>query len=171
MCPYVNGWFVNDSPAVSAPLRPGGLDKSTDRRRLASTTILWSRLLHKRGREVNRRDCRWHETCGLPPVTMDNDVKHRIGSFHYERAIILTHDQQLPRLRIGNPIVDAIVAASGIPVHGTTFTNIAGDHVGAPCAPSYTANNGHDARPLVTNATITWSRPICCFEVIFLTAG
>lgn len=164
---YVSGsaGSHNDVLAVSGATTPGGpvapiavtgytydfvVEASADKRgRVVSQTIV-------DGTNV------WATT-----QTMDNDVN--TGFTYYERGHNFNTINNLP-FTYGNPIVDAIAQASGIPVHGTTFTNIAGDHV-YTMAPSYTANNVTMLSPLVTNATITLVTPTAASALSFLTAA
>ena len=70
----------------------------------------------------------------------------------------------------GVPSIDAIARASGIPYHGTTFTNGAGDHI-FTMAPDYTTNCAVWLSPVITNATITLVTPTAASALSFLDAA
>jgi hypothetical protein len=70
----------------------------------------------------------------------------------------------------GNPTVNAIAQASGIPVHGSTFTNAAGDH-SYTMAPDYTTNDVVWVSTVISNATITLVTPKAYYALSFLDAA
>jgi hypothetical protein len=100
-------------------------------------------------------------------ITYDNDVNS--GFTFYERG----HDFNMINngpVTPTNPVVTAIAQASGIPVHGTTFSNPAGDH-SYTMAPSYTTNDVVWVSPVVSNATITLVTPAAYTALSFLDAA
>lgn len=99
--------------------------------------------------------------------TMDNDGN--TGFAFYEKGYNFNLINNLP-YTYGNPGVDAIAQSSGIPRHGTTFTNATGDHV-FTMAPDYTTNDVVWLSPTVTNATITFVTPTAASALSFLDAA
>jgi hypothetical protein len=99
--------------------------------------------------------------------TMDNDAN--TGFAFYERGYNFNLINNLP-FTYGNPAVDAVAQASGIPPHGSTFTNAAGDHI-YKMAPDYTTNDVVWVSPTVTNATITLVTPTAATALSFLSAA
>ena len=99
--------------------------------------------------------------------TMDNDGN--TGFAFYEKGYNFNLINNLP-FTYGNPAVDAVAQASGIPPHGSTFTNAAGDHV-FKMAPDYTTNDVVWISPTVTNATITLVTPTAASALSFLCAA
>lgn len=100
-------------------------------------------------------------------TTMDNEVN--TGFTFYEKG----HDFNMINngpVTPTNPVVTAIAQASGIPVHGTSFTNAAGDHA-YTMAPDYTTNDVVWVSPLITNATITLVTPAAYTALSFLDAA
>jgi len=88
-------------------------------------------------------------------ITMDNELN--TGFCFYEKG----HDFNMINngpVNPTNPVVVAIAQASGIPVHGSTFTNASGDHA-YTMAPDYTTNDVVWLSPVITNATITLVTP------------
>jgi hypothetical protein len=102
-------------------------------------------------------------------VTMDTDVGVNTGFTFYERGHDFNMINNGPVI-YGNPVVDAIAQASGIPVHGSTFTNAAGDH-SYTMAPDYTTNDVVWISPNFSNATITLVTPKAYFALSFLDAA
>src|ERR1043166_5375549 len=100
-------------------------------------------------------------------VTMDSDAN--TGFTFYEKG----HDFNMINngpVMYGNAIVDSIAQASGIPVHGTTFTNAGGDH-NFTMAPNYTTNDVVWVSPAISNATITLVTPTAASALSFLDAA
>lgn len=102
-------------------------------------------------------------------VTMDNELGNNTGFTFYERGYDFNMINNGPVI-YGNPTVNAIAQASGIPVHGSTFTNAAGDH-SYTMAPDYTTNDVMWVSPVVTNATITLVTPKAYTALSFLDAA
>ena len=102
-------------------------------------------------------------------VTMENDLGNNTGYTFYERGHDFNMINNGPVI-YGNPTVNAIAQASGIPVHGSTFTNAAGDH-SYTMAPDYTTNDVVWVSPVVTNATITLVNPQAYYALSFLDAA
>ncbi len=100
-------------------------------------------------------------------TTMDND--QNTGFTFYEKGYNFNLINNLPFV-YGVPAIDAICQNSGIPPHGSTFTNAAGDHI-YTMAPSYTANDVVSLSPVVTNATITLVTPTAASALSFLCAA
>lgn len=100
-------------------------------------------------------------------VTMDNELGNNTGFTYYEKGHDFNMINNGPVI-YGNPTVNAIAQASGIPVHGTTFTN--GTH-SYTMAPDYTTNDVVWISPVVTNATITLVTPTAYFALSFLDAA
>jgi hypothetical protein len=87
--------------------------------------------------------------------TYDNDVN--TGFTFYEIGHdfnVINNGPNYPN----NPVVLAIAKASGLPWHGSTFTNAAGDHA-YKMAPDYTTNDVVWVNPVITNTTITLVTP------------
>jgi hypothetical protein len=100
-------------------------------------------------------------------ITMDNELN--TGFCFYEKG----HDFNMINngpVTPTNPVVTAIAQASGIPVHGSTFTNASGDHAYTMAA-SYTTNDVVWVSPVVTNATITLVTPQAFTALSFLDAA
>ncbi|MFO1513151.1 MAG: hypothetical protein U1F83_09605 [Verrucomicrobiota bacterium] len=97
--------------------------------------------------------------------TMDNDGN--TGFCWYEKGHDINMINNGPII-YGNPTVDAIARASGLPTHGTTFTNGAYSFT---MAPDYTANNVVWVSTVVTNATITFATPTLSSALSFLCAA
>lgn len=97
--------------------------------------------------------------------TMDNDGN--TGYCWYERGHNINMINNGPVI-YGDPTVNAIARASGIPVHGTTFTN--GDY-SFTMAPDYAANNVVWSSPTVPNATMTLVTPTAASALSFLCAA
>jgi hypothetical protein len=100
-------------------------------------------------------------------ITMDNDAN--TGFCFYEKG----HDFNMINngpVTPTNPVVTAIAQASGIPVHGSTFTNASGDHA-YTMAPDYTTNDVVWVSPVITNATITLVTPQAFTALSFLDAA
>lgn len=97
--------------------------------------------------------------------TMDNDAN--TGFCFYEKGHDFNAINNGP-LVYGVPAIDAIAQASGIPVHGTTFTN--GDH-SFTMPPDYTVNDAVWVSPTVANATITFVTPTAATALSFLDAA
>jgi hypothetical protein len=97
--------------------------------------------------------------------TMDNDVN--TGFCFYEKGHDFNMINNGPVI-YGVPAINAIAQASGIPVHGTTFTT--GDH-SFTMAPDYTVNDVVWVSPTVTNATITLVTPTAASALSFLSAA
>lgn len=164
---YVSGssGSHNDVLAVSGATTPGGpvapiavtgytydfvVEASADKRgRLLSQTI------------VNSTNV-WATT-----QTMDNDGN--TGFCFYEKGYDYNTINNGPFI-YGVPTIDAIAQASGLPYHGSTFTNGAGDHV-FTMAPNYNANDVVWVSPTVTNATITFVTPTAASALSFLDAA
>jgi hypothetical protein len=99
--------------------------------------------------------------------TYDNDAN--TGFTYYEKGYNFNLINNLPFI-YGVPAIDAIAQASGIPNHGATFTNTAGDHI-YTMAPSYTTNDVVWLSPVVTNATINLVTPTAASALSFLCAA
>jgi hypothetical protein len=99
--------------------------------------------------------------------TMDNDAN--TGFTFYERGHDFNMINNGPVI-YGDALVNSIAQKSGIPVHGTTFTNAAGDHV-YTMAPDYTVNDVVWGSPTVPNATITLVTPTAASSLSFLDAA
>ena len=100
-------------------------------------------------------------------VTMDNEFGNNTGYTYYEQG----HDYNMINngpVIYGDPTVNAIAQASGIPVHGSTFTN--GNH-SYTMAPDYTTNDVVWISPVITNATITLVTPTAFYALSFLDAA
>lgn len=100
-------------------------------------------------------------------VTYDNDTD--TGFTFYERG----HDFNMINngpVNPNNPVVVAIAQASGIPVHGSTFSTPAGDH-SYTMAPDYTTNDVVWVSPVVSNATMTLVTPAAYTALSFLDAA
>ena len=93
-------------------------------------------------------------------VTMDNDFGTNSGFTYYEKGHDFNMINSGGSVLYGydNPTAKAVAQASGIPVHGSTFTDAAGDH-SFTMAPDYTVNDVIWISPTVTNATITLVTP------------
>lgn len=120
----------------------------------------------KRGRVVSQvivdATNQWATT-----VTYDNDLN--TGFTFYEKG----HDFNMINngpVTPTNPVVTAIAQASGLPVHGSTFSNPAGDHT-YTMAPSYTTNDVVWLNTIVSNATITLVTPTAFTALSFLDAA
>ena len=162
---YVSGsaGSHNDILAVSGATTPGGLvnpiavtgythdfvvEASADKRgRIVTSTII-------DGTNV------WATT-----QTMETDVN--TGYAWYEKGHDYNTINNLP-FTYGDPTVDAIAQASGLPVHGTTFTT---GNYSFTMAPDYTANNVVWVSPVITNATITPVTPTAAAALSFLCAA
>jgi hypothetical protein len=99
--------------------------------------------------------------------TMDNDAD--TGFAFYEKGHNFNLINNGPVI-YGVPAIDAIAQASGIPLHGSTFTNVSGDHV-YTMAPDYTTNDVVWISPTITNATITFVTPTAATALSFLDAA
>ena len=100
-------------------------------------------------------------------VTMDSDLD--TGFTFYERG----HDFNMINngpVTPTNPVVTAIAQASGLPVHGTTFTNASGDHA-YTMAPDYTTNCVVWVSPIYSNATVTLASPAAYTALSLLCAA
>jgi hypothetical protein len=100
-------------------------------------------------------------------ITMDNELN--TGFCFYEKGHDFNMINNGPVI-YGNPTINAIAQASGIPVHGSTFTNASGDHAYTMAA-SYTTNDVVWVSPVVTNATITLVTPAAYTALSFLDAA
>jgi hypothetical protein len=120
----------------------------------------------KRGRVVSQKIIdgtnAWATT-----ITMDNEAN--TGFTFYEKGHDFNMINNGPVI-YGDPVVNAIAQASGIPVHGTTFFNPAGDH-SYTMAPDYTTNDVVWLSPVITNATITLVTPAAYTALSFLDAA
>ncbi|MDB6109856.1 MAG: Immunoglobulin I-set domain protein [Pedosphaera sp.] len=153
----------NDIIAVSGATTPGGPVAP-----IAVTGYTYDFVVEasaaKRGRVVSQTIVAgtnvWATT-----QTMDNE--NNTGFCFYEKGHDVNAINNGP-LIYGNPAVDAIAQASGIPVHGTTFTN--GDH-SFKMAPDYTVNDVVWLSPAITNATITLTTPTAASALSFLDAA
>lgn len=162
---YVSGsaGSHNDILAVSGATTPGGpvapivvtgythdfvVEASADRRgRVVTPTIV-------DGTNV------WATT-----QTMETEVN--TGFTWYEKGHNFNTINNLP-FTYGDPTVDAICQASGLPVHGTTFTS--GDY-SFTMAPDYTTNNVAWVSTVITNVTITPVTPTAASALSFLCAA
>jgi hypothetical protein len=101
-------------------------------------------------------------------VTMDDDLTDT-GFTFYEKGHDFNMINNGPVI-YGDPVVNAIAQASGIPVHGSTFSNPAGDH-SYTMAPDYTTNCVVWISPNYSNATITLVTPTAYTALSFLDAA
>jgi hypothetical protein len=104
-------------------------------------------------------------------MTMDNDSGPTAnnGFTFYEKG----HDFNMINngpVSPTNPVVIAIAQASGIPVHGSTFTNTLGDHA-YTMPPDYTTNCAVVVSTNIPTATITLVTPAAYTALSFLDAS
>ena len=100
-------------------------------------------------------------------VTLDSDLD--TGTTFYEKGHNFNLLSSGPFTYV-NPAITAIAQASGIPVHGSTFSNPAGDHTYTMAA-DYTTNDVVWVSPTFSNATITLVTPAAFTALSFLDAA
>jgi hypothetical protein len=161
-----SGSSHNDIMGVSGATTPGGLVTP-----IAVTGFTYDFTVEasapSRGRVVSQTMVDgtnvWATT-----ATMDNDGN--TGNTFYERGHNYNMLCNSGPIIYSNPVVDAIAQASGIPVHGSTFTNDAGNH-SYTMAADYTTNDVVYISPVFTNATITLVTPQAYTALSFLDAA
>jgi len=165
---YVSGssGSHNDVLGVSGATTPGGPVAP-----IAVTGYTYDFVVEasaaKRGRVISQKfDSINGTNVWATTQTYDNDGN--TGFTFYEKGHDFNMINNGPVIA-GNPAINAIAQASGIPVHGTSFTN--GNHI-FTMPPDYTTNDVVWLNSTtMTNATITFVTPSAASALSFLDAA